>query len=83
MDHTLDYLRESLSNWIDENETAYRIYHKLENHVYSNERDFAQALDQDEIKYLSELVREEMHYAGQEEDSVRLTQLNEVFEQLY
>jgi acyl-CoA synthetase (NDP forming) len=83
MDHTLEYLRESLSNWIDENETAFRIYKKLENHAYTNEKDFVNDLEQDEIKYLSELVHEEMHYADQEQDAVRLSQLNEVFEQLY
>ena len=83
MDHTLDYLRESLSNWVDEEETANRIYNKLENHVYSSEKEFAEALDQDEIQFLSKIVREEIQYADQEKDSVRLSQLNEIFEQLY
>ncbi|MGV3488647.1 MAG: hypothetical protein ACO1OC_08710, partial [Tuberibacillus sp.] len=83
MDHTLDYLRESLSNWIDKDETAYRLYHKLENNIYSSERTFANTLDQEEIHYLSEIVKQEIHYAEQEDDTVRLGQLNEVFEQLY
>jgi|GEM_PF-415287 hypothetical protein len=83
MDHTLDYLRESLSNWIEEDELAYRIYHKLENSTYSSERDFAAHLSQEEIQHLSELIKKEMHYANQEQDTVRLAQLNEVYEQLY
>jgi len=58
MDHTLDYLRESLSNWIDKDETAYRLYHKLENNTYSSERDFANILDQEDIHYLSDRYEE-------------------------
>ena len=83
MDHTLDYLRESLSNWIDKDETAYRLYHKLENNVFSSERDFANTLNEEDIHHLSEMIKKEMRYADQEEDTIRLSQLNEVFEQLY
>ncbi|GGH74086.1 uncharacterized protein (UPF0548 family) [Pullulanibacillus pueri] len=83
MDFTLSYVKESLSNWIDENETAYRIYEKLEDHYYENEEQFAIALDEEEKQYLSELLAVELDYAKQEADHVRIAQLNEMYEQLY
>jgi hypothetical protein len=83
LDHTLDYLLESLSNWVDTHAEARTIYRKLVNHPYQNERAFAKALSPEESHFLTDILTEEMHYAQQEQDDVRLGQLNEVYEQLY
>ena len=83
MDYTLDYLKESLSNWVDENETAYKIYQKLDDHYYENEEVFVKNLDEDEKDYLSGILTIELDYAKQEADHTRIGQLNEIYEQLY
>ncbi|GGE32434.1 hypothetical protein GCM10011391_08880 [Pullulanibacillus camelliae] len=83
MDNTLLYLKEALSNWMDENETAYRIHLKLETNDYANEGAFATVLDEHEKRYLNAMLAKEMHHAKEEDDLVRLGQLNEMYEQLY
>ncbi len=82
-DHTLDYLKESLSNWVDTHRQARDIYKKLETHHYKNEEAFARALSPVESHFLSDVLAEEINYADQEEDATRKAQLNEMYEQLY
>lgn len=82
-DHTLDYLKESLSNWVDTHKRAMALYKKLEHHHYENEEAFAKALSPEEIHFLSEVLAQEIEYADQEQDDTRKAQLMEMNEQLY
>ncbi|WEG11777.1 sporulation protein [Pullulanibacillus sp. KACC 23026] len=82
-DHTLDYVLESLSNWVDTHHKAKALYEKLMHHSYKNEEDFARALSAEEAHFLSDVLSEEINYAEQAGDKVRLGQLNDMYEQLY
>lgn len=82
-DHTLDYLLESLSNWVDTHDQAKALYKKLTHNHYPNEQAFAAHLSQEESHFLTDILTDEINYAKQAGDDVRLNQLNEMYEQLY
>ncbi|MFC7392372.1 sporulation protein [Scopulibacillus cellulosilyticus] len=82
MDYTLDYLKESLSNWVDRDDRALNLFHKIENHQFPNEEAFVEVLSEEETEYLHDVLRKEMAYAKNEQDEVRYSQLSDVFEQL-
>ncbi|WP_188392693.1 sporulation protein [Compostibacillus humi] len=82
MDHTLKYLRESLSNY-SENEMCQQIIAKLEENQYSEEIEFVKDLSEEEISYLDQVLENELDYARNAQDEVRTKQLLEVFEQLF
>lgn len=82
MDHTLDYLRESLSNWLDDDHAARDIYKKLMKGHYPNEESFVNDLSQEEAAYLDDVLKKEINYAKDEQDPLRLAELNEVYERL-
>lgn len=82
-DHTLNYVLESLSNWVDTHEQARSLYKKLTHHHYKDERAFAMHLSPEESHFLTDLLSEEINYAQQAGDDIRLGQLNEMSEQLY
>lgn len=83
MDETLAYLKESLSNWADDNPAAHDLYQKLQGYMGESEAHFASDLSQEEVQFLSEIMNKEISYAEHANDDVRLAQLNEVNEQLY
>ncbi len=82
IDHTLDYLRESVSNYI-ENDMAQKIYHKLESGNYTSEGEFVKDLDDDEIGYLDAILKREIAYAKNVQHDERVKELNEVYELLF
>lgn len=82
MDKTLGYLRESLSNWAENNEYALQLFKKIESNQYKNEEEFVRDLSEEEVIYLNNVLPTELEYAKDEQDGLRYAQLNEVFEQL-
>lgn len=81
IDHTLGYLRETMSNYTDE-EFGRQIYKKLSNHHYKNEKEFVDELGEEETDYLDSVLEEELKYARQAQDEKRVKELNEVYERL-
>ncbi|MFD1040421.1 sporulation protein [Virgibacillus byunsanensis] len=79
IDYTLDYLRESLANYID-NDMCQQIYGKLDQ--YKNEGEFVRDLDEEEIAYLNDVVKKELDYAKNVQNDVRVQELTEVYELL-
>lgn len=82
MDFTLSYLREALSNYTERNGTSQTIYKKLETGKFTSERDFVYQLDEAEMKFLNDVLPDEIKYAFEEQDFIRGNQLNEVYELL-
>lgn len=83
MDHTLGYLRETLSNYTDQYSIGQEIYNKLKENNYQNEGPFVRSLSQEESDFLNRILPDEINYANEEQDSVRAKQLNEVYELLF
>lgn len=82
MDKTLGYLRESLSNHL-ENRIGQSIYKKFISNHYSGEGEFVKDLDENEISYLNGVLKREINYAKREQDHKRTYELNEVYELLF
>lgn len=81
MDVTLGYLRESLSNHL-ENEVCQRICKKMLGKRYVNEEEFIKDLDDNEMSFLNHVLEKEIKYAQNEQDQKRAKELNEVYELL-
>jgi hypothetical protein len=79
MERSLGYLRESLSNWTDTNETARQLYSMIETQPYESNATFIEDLGDEEKTYLQEMIRYEMNYAKNERDKVRYDALNSIF----
>ncbi|EPZ37529.1 MULTISPECIES: sigma-G-dependent sporulation-specific acid-soluble spore protein CsgA [Anoxybacillus] len=83
MNQTLAYLREALANYADRHHTiAVHLYKKLMSKSYKNEEQFVRDLSQKEATFLDRMLRQEMKYAKEEQDAVRVHHLNEIYEQL-
>jgi len=83
LNQTLAYLREALANYADRHHTiAIHLYKKLMSKSYKNEEQFVRDLSQKEAAFLDRMLRQEMKYAKEEQDVVRVYHLNEVYEQL-
>ncbi|GIO25605.1 sigma-G-dependent sporulation-specific SASP protein [Ornithinibacillus bavariensis] len=82
IDHTLMYLRESLSNY-ENNELSQSIYNKLVHNSYSSEADFVEDLNDKEMQYLNHILEREIHYAENVQDDLRIQQLREVYELIF
>uniref|UniRef100_UPI00403EF822 sporulation protein n=1 Tax=Ornithinibacillus sp. FSL M8-0202 TaxID=2921616 RepID=UPI00403EF822 len=82
IDHTLQYLLESLSNYED-SELSQTIYQKLKHNPYQSEREFVDDLDDKEIQYLDQILEREINYAENVQDDVRVQQLREVYELIF
>ncbi|GAA0429878.1 MAG: sporulation protein [Bacillota bacterium] len=82
IDHTLDYLRESLSNYIN-NDTCRQIVRKLERGNYANELDFVKRISEEEMTYLNDVLENEIAYAKSVQYDRRVKELTEVYEQLF
>ncbi len=83
MDSTLGYLRESLSNYTEEQQIVQQIYDKINAKNYSSEGEFVRELDEVEIKFLNRILLTEIEYAKNGNDQKRAKELNEVFELLF
>lgn len=77
------YLRESLSNYIEDNDICEAICLKLEREDYENETEFIDELDEEEVNYLNVVLEKEINYAESAEDEVRVNKLNEVYQLLF
>ncbi|MED1201615.1 sigma-G-dependent sporulation-specific acid-soluble spore protein CsgA [Heyndrickxia acidicola] len=82
MDYTLGYLRESLSNHL-EDQYGKSIYKKMLVNHYENEEEFVRDLDELEITFLNKVLKKEIRYAMEEQDEKRTKELNEVYELLF
>ncbi|SFB21371.1 hypothetical protein SAMN04488072_11011 [Lentibacillus halodurans] len=82
IDSTLNYLRESLVNHRD-NDMTKQIEDKLQTNDFRNEEEFVKSLDQEEIEYLDSVVEQELNYARNAEDDVRVKQLREIYALLF
>lgn len=82
LDSNLGYLRESLSNHLDNHQICQRIYHKLETKQYKDEDEFVRDLEDNEATILNLVLQYELDYARNEQDEKRVEQLNGVYELL-
>lgn len=83
MNQKLAYLREALANYADRHHTiAVHLYKKLMSKSYKDEEQFVRDLSQKEAAFLDRMLRQEMKYAKEEQDAVRVYHLNEIYEQL-
>ncbi|MDQ0858685.1 sporulation protein [Bacillus sp. V2I10] len=82
MDKSLSYLREVLSNYLDDHEVSRHLYQKLTQQVYDDEKHFARELSEKEQSFLNKMLPHEIKHAMGEQDYVRVDQLNEVYEEL-
>ncbi|WP_425485161.1 sigma-G-dependent sporulation-specific acid-soluble spore protein CsgA [Anoxybacillus ayderensis] len=83
LNQTLAYLREALANYADRHHTiAVHLYKKLMSKSYKNEEQFVRDLSQKEAAFLDRMLRQEMKYAKEEQDAVRVYHLIEIYEQL-
>ncbi|MCM3716449.1 sigma-G-dependent sporulation-specific acid-soluble spore protein CsgA [Halalkalibacter oceani] len=82
MDTNLAYLRESLSNHLENHPLCQHMYDKLEQSAYKDEEQFVRSLNEQETEILNLILRAEINYARQEEDQVREEQLIGVYELL-
>ncbi|MDF0726277.1 sigma-G-dependent sporulation-specific acid-soluble spore protein CsgA [Cytobacillus sp. S13-E01] len=83
MEQTLAYLRESISNYSDEQKVPKRIYEKLMQKPFESEGAFVRVLDEEEIEFLNKVLPDEINYAMEEQDFKRVKELNEVYELLF
>lgn len=77
------YLRESLSNYIEDNGICEVICLKLERKDYENQTEFIDELDEEEVDYLNVVLEKEINYAESAEDEVRVNKLNEIYQLLF
>ncbi len=82
IDNTLKYLRESLSNY-SENEVCQHIIRKIEQNHYKSEKEFVDDLEEAEVAYLDNVLENELNYAKNVQNDERVQQLTEVFEILF
>ncbi|MFD2630196.1 sporulation protein [Oceanobacillus kapialis] len=82
MDHTLDYLRESLANY-QESEMCQHIINKLESKSYTGEGEFVKDLEAEEMTYLHDVLENELDYAKNVQYDQRVKELTEVIELLF
>ncbi|MCG6182043.1 sigma-G-dependent sporulation-specific acid-soluble spore protein CsgA [Anoxybacillus kestanbolensis] len=83
MNQTLAYLREALASYADRHHAiAIHLYKKLISKPYKSEEQFVRDLSPKEVAFLDRMLRQEMKYAKEEQDNIRVYHLNEVYEQL-
>ncbi len=77
MNQTLAYLREALANYADRHHTvAMHLYKKLISKPYKSEEQFVRDLSPKEVAFLDRMLRQEMKYAKEEQDNIRVYHLN-------
>jgi len=81
MEQTLAYLREILSNYTESHGEGKQVYDRLQR-FKGSELDFIKELSQKEMRFLNEILPEEIKYALDEQDEKRANELNSVYEQL-
>ncbi len=78
----LAYLRETLSNYLNEHEICQRIYEKIMKASYKDEDAFVDDLSEDEMRYLNDILPDELNYAKEEQDEKRFNELNDIYGRL-
>ncbi|WP_458412733.1 sporulation protein [Schinkia sp. CFF1] len=82
MEQTLAYLRETLSNYLNEHEISQHIYEKISKKAYNREDAFIDDLNEKEVRYLSDILPDELRYAKEEQDEKRYHELNNIYGRL-
>lgn len=82
MEKALAYLRETLSNYLNEHEVSQKIYEKIEQNHYKNEDSFVDDLAEDEMAYLNDILPDELEYVQKEKDDKRYNELNAIYTRL-
>lgn len=82
IDNTLNYLRESLSNYVD-NDMCQHLVQRIESDQYASEEQFVRSLSEEEMAYLNDVLETELNYAKNVDNDVRVKELNEVYELLF
>ncbi|MGM8365767.1 sporulation protein [Virgibacillus sp. W0181] len=80
---SIRYLRESLSNYTEEDNISSRIYDKMEHNNYEDIEVFIEGLEEDEILYLDGFLEKEIKYAQQASDELRAQELTEIYSLLF
>lgn len=83
MNQPLGYLKEILSNYTDRSHVSREIYSIIRENDFTSEEMFITKLSAEQIGFLNEILPNEMNHAEEVDDYERLSQLNEVYEQLY
>lgn len=82
IDNTLNYLRESLSNYMD-NDMCQQLVQRIGSDKYADEEQFVRDLSEEEMAYLNDVLETELNYAKNVDNDVRVKELNEVYELLF
>ncbi len=80
---SLQYLSESLSNYVEEDQMCQEICGKLESGNYEEEIEFIEALEEEEVSYLETILKNEMNYAKNAQDDIRLNKLATIYQVLF
>lgn len=80
---SLQYLSESLSNYVEENSMCQEICSKLEAGNYEEEIDFVESLDEEEVVFLENILQKEIDYAAGAQDDIRVRKLEAIYQVLF
>lgn len=83
MNQPLGYLKEILSNYTDHSDIGREIYAIIRENDFTSEEMFITKLSAEQMDFLNAILPNEMNHAEEVDDYERLSQLNEVYEQLY
>lgn len=83
MNQPLGYLKEILSNYTDHSDVGREIYAIIREYDFTSEEMFITKLSAEQMDFLNGILPNEMNHAEEVDDHERLSQLNEVYEQLY
>ncbi len=81
--HSLKYVQESLSNYIEDDPVSMKIYRKIEQESFESEEEFIEDLQEGEADYLDKLLAREIQYAKSVGDDVRERELSVIYELLF
>lgn len=83
IEKSLQYLAESLSNYTESDIVSQQIMQKLDRKTYKTVIDFIEDLNDGEKEYLNTLLKQDIRYAQNTQDYIRLNELNDIYEQLF
>lgn len=81
--HSLKYVQESLSNYMDDDLVSMSIYQRIEQHTFESEEEFIEELEEGEANYLDKILEREISYARSAGDDVRERELSVIYELLF
>jgi len=79
---SLQYLSEALSNYVEIDQMCQEICTKLENGDYEEEVEFIEALEEEEASYLETVLQNEINYAKNAQDDIRVENLEVIYQVL-